>query len=172
MSRKMLVVALAGFLIVGIGVAIKVNATEKRTLIEEILVLIKYEDVLSKGEDAFVRASMKNLLFRIPDQNPDAEREMREVVTETIKPYNAAAKQFTIELYADHFTKDELEQMVTFYRTSAGQKLATKLPKILEEGAKFGQRWIRENYLPHIDERIQKRLAEKGIPIQRPKPSN
>jgi len=46
-------------------------------------------------------------------------------------------------IYARNFTVDEMQQVISFYRTPIGQKLLDKLPVIFQEsvaaGNKFGQ---------------------------------
>ena len=46
-------------------------------------------------------------------------------------------------IYARNFTVDEMQQVISFYRTPVGQKLLDKLPAIFQEslavGNKFGQ---------------------------------
>ena len=44
-----------------------------------------------------------------------------------------------IHIYRQHFTYKELKQMVKFYRTSAGQKLATDFPFIMMKTMMAGQ---------------------------------
>lgn len=43
-----------------------------------------------------------------------------------------------VELYARHFTHDEVKQLVAFYETPAGRKAGEKAPVIAAEGVKIG----------------------------------
>jgi hypothetical protein len=44
-------------------------------------------------------------------------------------------------LYARHFSTDELEQMVGFYKSPVGQKMVTEQPKMMQEMALAAQGW-------------------------------
>ena len=52
-----------------------------------------------------------------------------------VVPY-AEMKQWTAELYAQRFTTAELKELVAFYRTPLGRKLASKLPELMGEAGK------------------------------------
>lgn len=49
------------------------------------------------------------------------------------------------EIYAGHFTEDELRELTAFYRTPAGQKLASATPALMTEGARLGERVVQEH---------------------------
>jgi uncharacterized protein len=57
--------------------------------------------------------------------------------------HNGKGKQWldnaVVHIYRDHFTYSELKQMVKFYKTSAGQKLATDFPLIMMKTLMAGQ---------------------------------
>ncbi len=46
-----------------------------------------------------------------------------------------------IPIYAGHFTKAELDQLVRFYESPIGRRLAEQQPLILQESVQVGQRW-------------------------------
>jgi len=46
-----------------------------------------------------------------------------------------------IPIYAGHFTKAELDQLVRFYESPIGRRLAEQQPMILQESVQVGQRW-------------------------------
>lgn len=50
-----------------------------------------------------------------------------------------------IWIYRNHFTYSELKNLVKFYKTSAGQKMATELPLIMVKSLKAGE-MIKELY--------------------------
>jgi uncharacterized protein len=65
---------------------------------------------------------------------PDVRQRMMAALLEVV-PY-AEMKQWTAELYAQRFTTAELKQLVAFYRTPLGRKLASKLPELMGEAGK------------------------------------
>ena len=44
-------------------------------------------------------------------------------------------------VYARHFTVDEMQQLIQFYKTPVGKKLVQKLPVISSESMAAGQKW-------------------------------
>ena len=50
-----------------------------------------------------------------------------------------------IWIYRNHFTYSELKKLVKFYKTPAGQKMATELPLIMVKSLKAGE-MIKEFY--------------------------
>ena len=45
------------------------------------------------------------------------------------------------ELYMAEFTQDEIKELVAFYHTDLGKKLATKQLSLTQKGMAFGQSW-------------------------------
>ena len=66
--------------------------------------------------------------------------------------------RLVVPVYARHFTAEEMESMIAFYRTPAGQKLVSKLPVITEESMAVGRRWGMELGL-----RIARKLKENSL---------
>jgi hypothetical protein len=44
-------------------------------------------------------------------------------------------------LYQQHFTAEEVDTALKFYRSPVGQKFIAQMPTILAEGAQIGQQW-------------------------------
>jgi uncharacterized protein len=49
-----------------------------------------------------------------------------------------------IPAYQHHFTADEVEGLIKFYRSPLGQKLVTQMPATMAEAAQSGQQWGRQ----------------------------
>ncbi len=63
------------------------------------------------------------------------------------KKLNDAASIFSdrlVPVYAARYTQEELDTMVAFYRTPAGQKMAKEMTRIQEETNRVGQQWFQE----------------------------
>lgn len=68
---------------------------------------------------------------------PDIETKMKKVVSE-ILPYEELAG-WSADVYATRFTTEELKQLMAFYKTPLGQKVARLQPEISGEvGKKLG----------------------------------
>jgi uncharacterized protein len=46
-----------------------------------------------------------------------------------------------IPVYAAHFTKAELDQLVQFYESPLGRRLSAAQPRVTQESMQVGQRW-------------------------------
>lgn len=66
--------------------------------------------------------------------------------------------RLVVPVYARHFTVDEMESMIEFYRTPVGQKLVSKLPAITAESMAVGRRWGME-----LGIQIARKLKENGL---------
>lgn len=49
-----------------------------------------------------------------------------------------------IPAYQHHFTADEVEGLIKFYKTTLGQKLVSQMPATMAEAAQAGQQWGRQ----------------------------
>ena len=68
-----------------------------------------------------------------------------------------------VRIYAQTFTEAELRQLIAFYQTPVGRKLATSSPELTRRGAEVGAS-IAEANLPLLQRMIQSRAAQ----LQRP----
>ena len=66
--------------------------------------------------------------------------------------------RLVVPVYARHFTVEEMESMIAFYRTPTGQKLVSKLPVLTEESMMVGRQWGME-----LGVRIARKLKENGL---------
>ena len=62
-----------------------------------------------------------------------------------------------VPIYAKHFTRDDIGEMIKFYNSPVGKKLIKKQPKIMKESMAAGEIWGGQ-----ISEKLLQRLREKG----------
>ena len=68
-----------------------------------------------------------------------------------------------VDLYARHFTHDDVSAMLAFYSTPVGRKTVSVMPLLMQEGAAVGQKWAQAN-MPRIMGVLADRLrAEQQI---------
>jgi uncharacterized protein len=67
-----------------------------------------------------------------------------------------ALAEMMAPVYKKYLSLADIEAIILFYQTPAGQKYITSLPSITRESAKTGQQWGIE-----IEKKINKKLAEK-----------
>lgn len=68
-----------------------------------------------------------------------------------------AMVNLVVPIYMKHFTRDEINGMIAFYKTPLGRKLVHELPAISQESMAAGQRWGGQ-----LGQRIAERLKAKG----------
>lgn len=74
--------------------------------------------------------------------------------------YQAIREQL-IDLYAETFTLEELQQITAFYRTPAGAKAMRLSPELFQKGMEIGQRNVAE----HLDV-LQQMIATEAERLQ------
>jgi hypothetical protein len=82
----------------------------------------------------------------VRDANPGAGDKVDRAVADFIRP---ALKQRIPEyldlaagVYADHFTRAELDQLVAFYKSPVGQKLTREQSELVPDITKMSRAWI------------------------------
>ena len=68
-----------------------------------------------------------------------------------------------IPVYAAHLTKAELDDLVRFYQTPLGRRLAEVLPLIMQESMQAGQSWG-----AGIGRQVAESLAQSGVQMPSP----
>jgi hypothetical protein len=86
-----------------------------------------------------------NLTKLIEQANPGKEAEVEEVMNQYMIPEFQNNLPDLIHqaalIYAEHFTKDELGQMVAFYQSPAGKKLVQEQPAMMQEMGGIAGTW-------------------------------
>lgn len=67
-----------------------------------------------------------------------------------------------IPIYLRHFTAEELEATLAFYRSPAGQSILQKMPVVLQESMAAGQQWGMEVSRKAIEQLEVREEAEEG----------
>ena len=61
-----------------------------------------------------------------------------------------------VPLYDKHFTQEEIRDLITFYRSSTGQKMLSESPKLMQEMYMS----MMTTYLPELQQKLQEKLEE------------
>ena len=67
-----------------------------------------------------------------------------------------------VNMYAKHFTHEEIKGLLAFYATDLGRKAITEMPALAQESAAAGQAWAIAN-MPRINGVLQSRLRAEGL---------
>lgn len=71
-------------------------------------------------------------------------------------------KRALVDVYAKHYTHDEVRLLLNFYSTDVGRKTARLMPTVAREGAAAGEAWAQAN-MPRIMADMQARLKAEGL---------
>jgi TonB family protein len=67
-----------------------------------------------------------------------------------------------VDLYARHFTQDEVAALLAFYSTPVGQKALATTPLMVQESFAIGQKWAQAN-AGRFRDLLQERLRAEGL---------
>ena len=96
--------------------------------------------------------------------NPQLAQPLNQVAAELRKefePRNAEILDEVAKIYAQHFTEQELKDLVGFYRTPLGRKLLAQEPIVLDTSLKAAQAWA-VRFSDEVIERFKVEMKKKG----------
>lgn len=140
---------------------------EERAEVRELLELTHATDVGRMMGKFVVDQMSSSLKSARPDLPPRAFDLLAEEVNATITAELKAEgglEDLLVALYRKHFTREEIQALIAFYKTPVGKKLSDKLPVLGQEGMEAGARWG-ERIGPKIGERVQRRLEQEGMQL-------
>jgi hypothetical protein len=96
--------------------------------------------------------------------NPQLATPLNQVAAELRREYeprNAEILDEVATIYAQHFTEQELRDLVAFYRTPLGKKLLTQEPLALDQSLRAAQAWA-VRFSDEVLERFKAEMKRKG----------
>jgi hypothetical protein len=110
----------------------------------EILQLTGAADAMTRATDAMMpimvdseRKAHPELTDAFWDEFSKQFRDLEKAKTDDINKKLA-------QLYSQHFSEAEMDQLIAFYKTPAGAKLIKETPILMQESLKVGQGWGQE----------------------------
>ena len=103
----------------------------KRQEIEKMLRLTGMEKMMSQIKTQMI-AGLKTQMTQVPEEfwtRFESKMDMR------------ALLEKIIPLYDKYYTTEDLKAVNAFYQSTAGQKVLSTLPKIMQESLAIGQEW-------------------------------
>lgn len=97
-------------------------------------------------------------------QNPLLNNDATEVATQLrkeLEPRISEVHNKVIEIYASHFSEQELKDILAFYTSPAGKKFLVAQPKVVDESLKFAQDWAGA-FSDEIIGKMREGLKKKG----------
>ncbi|EAQ35695.1 hypothetical protein NB311A_12764 [Nitrobacter sp. Nb-311A] len=106
----------------------------------------------------------KNTLLQ---SNLNYQKDLNEVALVVAKSLAGREKEIgdgMAKVYASHFTEQELKDLVTFYKSTLGQKLITQEPKAIEESMKYMNQWAQQ-FADVVNGQFRAEMRKRGKEI-------
>lgn len=141
------------------------DADQKLKLAEEIVAATQMDQMLGQLTDAIIGGQKQALSATFRNSPlPESERaeifeKLGEVIKEELAP---AMKDFaakTAPIIADVYTKEELEGIAAFYRSTAGKAMIAKQGELMQKSMAVAEEWNEKN-LPAVIQRMQPRIQK------------
>lgn len=134
--KKVLIFAVSVLVLIasGSGGLMASEASEAEKVAQELLEVSGVTQMGSKITEQLIKHQRTNM--------PGIPEEFWTEIAGTLRPEGLNKK--IVAVYVKHFTIDEMQAIITFYKTSAGKKYLQKLPEITQESMAAGRIWNRE----------------------------
>jgi uncharacterized protein len=118
--------------------------------------ILKLQQINGSAE-AF-RAIIPQLIDRFKSLNSKVPAEVwDELQKEFINTSITDLQKMLVPVYRKHFSQAEIRQIVAFYETPAGRKMAEKAPLLQQDSYTVGEAWGKQ-----LGEKVAERLKAKG----------
>ncbi|WP_158970725.1 DUF2059 domain-containing protein [Paraglaciecola sp. L3A3] len=140
---------------------------EKKKLIDEMLQV----SGAAKLGDMMGSWASGQLISALQRQNKEVDTKTITIIQDEIGKlmneefiHNGFVNNMSYDIYHKYFSLSELKEMVAFYKTETGKKVAAVLPKITQESMQASQQHGM-SLTGKIQQRIQARFAKEGIEL-------
>jgi len=143
----------------------RADEASKNAKIEELLKLSNVDRMMSQMTDqmkAMTSAQFNGMNLSAEDRK--ASQEMQDRIVALIVERWGKMKPMLVKAYADTYTEEEVDGILTFYRSPAGQAMLQKMPALMQRSMALGQQMIAE-LMPEI----QKMTAEAAEKLKQKK---
>jgi len=118
--------------------------------------------------DQMLDAVFAQMGAMMQQSHPELPQEALTIVREEISASLREALPALIDqmavVYEQVFTDDELDAMLTFYRSPAGQSMVAKMPQVMGKSVQFSQTWAMGAF-QDLPQRIERRLRAEGYEL-------
>lgn len=161
--------AAIGAAVTAIVLAIAAPVMAQEVAPEQLALARKYIDLTDRGAifEATVVETGIQTMRQIVSQNPEIGEQTNEVIGEVIKQYAGRKGELLDQfarVYATRFTMEELQQIVDFYDSPTGQKLASANSEL---NADVGRvlRVYTNNLRTEFFAKVRAALREQGVEL-------
>jgi len=107
--------------------------------------LISVSNLVAMRDDmaAFIGTQISALVKQAnPDQDDKVDRAVKDLVLPVLKRHLPEYLDLAAAVYAKHFTRDELTQIVAFYKSPVGQKFSREQANVVPDITEMTKGWI------------------------------
>jgi hypothetical protein len=100
-------------------------------------------------------------------QNPMLQKDLNEIAEKMrndLKPRFAEVTDEVARQYAEHFSEQELKDILAFYQSPAGKKLLIEQPKVVNGSMQFAQDWANK-LSTEVTAKMRDELKKRGHPM-------
>lgn len=135
---------------------------ERLALAQKILEETHTQDNMSAALDTLMPTMLAAFRRQSPNLPEETYKMVEQMLSEELHKELPQILTVNAQVYANHFTLDELKAIDTFYQTPAGQKIVSETPKIFREMAPLGMLWGRQAAQSAM-QRVMEQLHAKGV---------
>ena len=115
---------------------------------EELLLTMNMEQAIAESLEQMLALQLRNN----PNLQP-AEATLKQFFNKYMS-WEALREDY-IQIYMEEFTEKELKDMMSFFKTDTGKKMAAKQTTLMMKGAQLGQNKVQE-HMSELQEMLQK----------------
>jgi hypothetical protein len=128
------------------GAAARADEASKARKVEELFAVARLEEMFSQSmtmamNQVKTSVMQETLGVNLPPEKAKLLEEMQgkvEAVVRTALSWDQMRPQY-IKLYADAFSEGQLDELLAFYRSPAGQAMVSSSPMLMKRGAEIAQ---------------------------------
>jgi len=122
------------------------------------------EAVLDKIADSVVKHQAGLLRTQHPNIQPEGLERFQTYLLEELMNQKPDLLRVIAELYSQHLTADDIQQLVVFYQTDLGKRSVEAMLQMQEKIYVLGAQWS-TTALEKAGPRVHERLREEGIAL-------
>jgi|HubBroStandDraft_6_1064221.scaffolds.fasta_scaffold315968_1 hypothetical protein len=148
---------LVGVLLVWTPTASIADEVSKNAKIEEIMQLMHSDRMLNQVLDQMTNTLRTQLdKMDVPAEARQTQDEMQQKMMTLIADRLSwnKAKSAYISIYAETFTEGEIDGMLGFYKSSAGQAMLEKMPRLIQKSMAVAQQ-LMSDAMPEIQRMVE-----------------
>lgn len=134
---------------------------------KDIMELLEITGSLKLGEQVGNAVSTQ-FINQMRQQQPNMPNRVVEIIQQVVQEHmgkfmnDPLTIDGMIDLYARHFTQDEIKEIIAFYKSPTGGKMTAEMPKLTAESMQFTQTRM-ATVIPALQQDLIKRLQAEGF---------